>query len=174
MIDNFLSHNDEMLTGCFQFEYRLSRCPELSLGLFSIPVLEEDQPTKPPRTLIAHVVASRTSSPNVTDKSMELPQNWKQERVSIEDGQVVGHEDWGSTIVIHSLGVLPVHQGKRVGSTLMKAYINRIKEAGIADRIAIICHEHLVPFYTSLGFENQGPSQCKFGGGGWLDLVCYR
>lgn len=108
----------------------------------------------------------------MTDRSMRLPANWESERWSFEDGQAVGHEEGGSTIAIHSLAVEPEHQGKQVGSTLMKSYIHRIREAQIADRIAIIAHEHLVPFYESFGFESRGPSKCQFGGGGWVDLVC--
>ena len=103
---------------------------------------------------------------------MQLPANWKNERASVEDGQAVGHEEGGSTIAIHSLAVDPKHQGKQVGSTLMKSYIHRIREAQIADRIAIIVHDHLIPFYESFGFESHGPSKCQFGGGGWVDMVC--
>jgi predicted N-acetyltransferase YhbS len=105
---------------------------------------------------------------------MRLPSDWKSERWTFEGGQAVGHEEGGRTIAIHSLAVLPEHQGKQVGSTLMKSYIHRIREAQIADRIAIIAHDHLVPFYESFGFESHGPSKCQFGGGGWVDLVCYH
>lgn len=103
---------------------------------------------------------------------MRLPSEWKNERWSFEGDEAVGHEEGGRTIAIHSLAVLPEHQGKQIGSTLMKSYIHRIREALIADRIAIIAHDHLVPFYESFGFENHGPSKCQFGGGGWVDLVC--
>lgn len=102
---------------------------------------------------------------------MRLPANWKNERWTYEDGQAIGHEEGGSTIAIHSLAVEPEHQGKQVGSTLMKSYIHRIREAQIAERIAIIAHDHLVPFYESFGFESRGPSKCQFGGGGWVDMV---
>lgn len=102
---------------------------------------------------------------------MRLPDNWRNERWSFEDGHAVGHEEGGSTIAIHSLAVLPDHQGKQVGSTLLKSYIHRIREAQIADRIAIIAHDHLIPFYESFGFVSHGPSKCQFGGGGWVDLV---
>ncbi|KAJ5081811.1 hypothetical protein NUU61_010075 [Penicillium alfredii] len=153
-----------------KFIYRLSRCPELSLGLFTLPVIEEGVP-KPRATLVGHIIATRTSEPCVTDRSMRLPTNWQSERWTIEEGQAVGHEEGGGTIAIHSLAVLPEHQGKQVGSTLMKSYINRIREAQIADRIAIIAHDHLVPFYESFGFESHGLSKCQFGGGGWVDLV---
>ncbi|KAL4875309.1 hypothetical protein BJY04DRAFT_166557 [Aspergillus karnatakaensis] len=153
-----------------KFTYRLGRCPELCLGLFTLPVLPQGQP-KPRPTLVGHVVATRTSIPYVTDKAMELPADWKTERSTVVDGETVGHDENGSTIAIHSLAVLREHQGKQVASTLMKSYIQRIREAAIADRIVLISHDHLVPFYLSLGFENRGPSKCQFGGGGWTDLV---
>lgn len=153
-----------------QFLYRLNRCPELTLGLFTLPVLEEGKP-KPRATLVGHVIATRTSSPRVTDGSMKLPNTWQTERFATENGETIGHDEYGGTIVIHSLAVLPEHQGKHVGSTLMKAYLQRIKEAQIADRVAIIAHDHLIPFYESLGFENCGASKCQFGGGGWYDMV---
>lgn len=140
--------------------------------MFTLPVLEEDQP-KPRPTLVGHVIATRTSNPHVTDKSMELPADWKTERSTVVDGETVGHDEYGSSIAIHSVAVLREHQGKQVGSTLMKAYIQRIREAAIADRIVIIVHDHLIPFYESFGFENRGQSKCQFGGGGWTDMVSF-
>lgn len=153
-----------------QFIYRLSRCPELSLGMFTLPIIKAGDP-KPPATLIGHIIATRTSEPCVTDRSMKLPSKWQGERWTFEDGEAVGHEEGGGTIAIHSLAVLEEHQGKQVGSTLMKSYIHRIREAQIADRIAIIAHDHLVDFYKSFGFEDHGESKCQFGGGGWRDMV---
>lgn len=168
--DSVGRHGQLLTWSLFQFLYRLNRCPELTLGLFTLPVLEEGQP-KPRATLVGHVIATRTSSPRVTDASMQLPKNWKTERFCTENGETVGHDEYGNTIAIHSLAVLPEHQGKQVGTTLMKAYVQRIKEAEIAERIAIIAHDHLVSFYEALGFQNHGPSKCQFGGGGWVDLV---
>ncbi|KAL4997704.1 hypothetical protein BDV10DRAFT_82507 [Aspergillus recurvatus] len=153
-----------------KFIYRLGRCPELCLGLFTLPVLGPDQP-KPRPTLVGHVIATRTSTPFVTDKSMELPADWETMRSTVVDGEIVGHDEYGSSIAIHSLAVLREHQGKQVGSTLMKSYIQRIREAAIAERIVIIAHDNLIPFYESLGFENRGPSKCQFGGGGWTDMT---
>ncbi|KAL2834480.1 hypothetical protein BDW59DRAFT_48011 [Aspergillus cavernicola] len=153
-----------------KFNYRLGRCPELCFGLFTLPILEPGQPKVRP-TLVGHVIATRTSTPHVTDKAMELPADWKTERLTVVDGEAVGHDDDGSSIAIHSLAVLREHQGKQVASTLMKAYIQRIQEAAIADRIVLIAHDHLISFYESLGFENRGRSKCQFGGGGWTDLV---
>lgn len=163
---------DERLTSysLLQFIYRLNRCPELCLGLFTLPIVKDGEP-KPRPILVGHVVATRTSTELVTDKSMQLPANWETERFEVEGGETVGHDEYGSTIAIHSLAVRPEHQGKQVASTVMKSYIQRIKEAQIADRLSIIAHDHLVSFYESFGFENRGPSKCQFGGGGWIDLV---
>lgn len=102
---------------------------------------------------------------------MQMPANWKTERSSVENGKTVGHDEYSGTIAVHSLAVLPEHQGKQVGTTLMKSYIQRIKEASIAERIVLITHDSLIPYYEGFGFENRGPSPCQFGGGGWYDMV---
>ena len=41
----------------------------------------------------------------------------------------------------------------------------------IANRTALIAHDHVIKFYEKLGFENKGESKCKFGSGGWYDMV---
>ena len=46
-----------------------------------------------------------------------------------------------------------------------------METSGIADRIALLAHEHLVRMYEGMGFEDRGKSNVKFGGGGWTDLV---
>lgn len=105
---------------------------------------------------------------------MGVPEDWQTRKRSLPDAEeknYVGHEDQGTTVALHSLAVKAEHQRKRVGSTLMKSYIQRIKEAQIADRVALLAHDHMVPFYEALGFENCGPSACTFGGGGWFDMV---
>lgn len=143
--------------------------------MFTMPPLKEGQP-KPRPELIGHIVSTRTSAPTVTDASMSFPPDWRTRRRRIpEPGQeALGHEDQGGTIAIHSLAVVPQHQRKKVASTLMKSYIERIRESKIADRLALLAHDNLIPFYESLGFENRGPSSCTFGGGGWYDMVRFR
>jgi predicted N-acetyltransferase YhbS len=105
---------------------------------------------------------------------MGIPADWETRKRSLPDAEeknYIGHEDQGSTIALHSLAVKVEHQRKRVGSTLIKSYVQRMKDAAIADRIALLAHDHMVPFYESLGFKNYGPSACTFGGGGWFDMV---
>jgi GNAT superfamily N-acetyltransferase len=141
--------------------------------MFTLPVLG-DKECKPRHELIAHVIATRSSAPTVTEASMSYPSDWRTNPRSLpgaDEKEAIGHEDQGGTICVHSLAVRQQHQGKKVGSTLMKSYIYRIKEAAIADRIALLAHDHLISFYEGLGFENRGPSACAFGGGGWTDMV---
>ncbi|KAI5296611.1 hypothetical protein KEM52_005908 [Ascosphaera acerosa] len=155
-----------------KLRYRLTVCPELTLGVFTIPPRGEWPNGVAPEhpTLVAHLIASRTASKVVTDASMEVPKNWETEKTSrTQPG--VGHDDEGQTLAIHSLAVLPEHQGKRIGPMLLKSWLQRIKDAAIAQRVALLAHDHLIPFYESFGFRNLGPSDCKFGGGGWHDMV---
>lgn len=83
----------------------------------------------------------------------------------------LGHKEAGSTICIHSLAVLPKYQGKGLGKTLMKAYLQRMEGHGVAERTALIAHEELIPYYEKFGYVNKGKSAVKFGGGGWYDMV---
>lgn len=162
-----------LLSNRLQIVYRLTKCPELSLGIFSLPPTVANQP-KPHATLVAHILATRTPSPQVTDATMGIPQNWRQKGTipNGTDTEPVGHQDQGSTIAVHSLAVLNEHQGKGLGTTLMKAYVQRIKDAEIAEKIALLAHDNLLPFYTGLGFTNLGASDCKFASGDWYSMVC--
>lgn len=83
----------------------------------------------------------------------------------------VGHTEDGDTVCIHSLCVHPDHAKKGLGQILLKSYTQRIKDAGIAKRIALICRDHLVSFYEKAGFKKLGPSKCQYGGGNWVDMV---
>ncbi|KIW95739.1 uncharacterized protein Z519_04324 [Cladophialophora bantiana CBS 173.52] len=159
-----------------KFQYRLTRCPELSLGLFTQPTKAElkDSPTPSQRRLIAHIVSTRTPAPCVTEASMGVPSNWRTRRSSLpssEDKEPLGHQDMGGTICVHSLAVAPEFQRMGLGSILMKSYIQRMKDSKIADRISLLAHDHLVPFYTGLGFANMGPSAVTSHGGNWNNMI---
>ncbi|OQE29950.1 hypothetical protein PENSTE_c002G01303 [Penicillium steckii] len=149
-----------------KFYYRLSHTPDLCLGLF---VKEEENDR-----LIGHTIANRTSASSITEGSMEMPENWRSltpNDVVQVDGEVIGNDPNGTTIAIHSVVIIPEFQGKGVGKALVKAYIRYIRDANIpGDRLSLIAHGHLIKFYESAGFKNQGQSECQFAGGGWFDL----
>jgi len=166
-----------------KFKYRLSKCGELGLGLFCTATPDSDIPAatlktgKPVETsrnngavsvLLAHVVATKTRDTLVTDVAMDYPRDWE---TSNKDDNAAGHHEDGKTICIHSLAVLPAYQGSGIGRTIMMAYMQQMNGAGIADRLALIAHEPLVPYYEKLGFVSKGPSMAQFGGGGWVDML---
>lgn len=114
--------------------------------------------------LLGHIVATKTTNNTVTDNDMEIP-------TSDPPDPKLGHKEAGRTICIHSLAVLPEYQGRGLGKTLMKAYLQRMESHGVADRTALIAHEGLIPYYEGFGYVNKGKSAVKFGGGGWFDMV---
>lgn len=122
--------------------------------------------------LVAHVIATQSHSRFVTDESMDFPADWSpiQARPGVR-GSSKGQQDGGRTILVHSLAVSPDHQGRGLGTVILKSYVQRMESSGIADRIALIAHDRLIPFYERLGFSNMGASACTFGGGGWYNMV---
>ncbi|KAL8872329.1 MAG: hypothetical protein Q9174_002024 [Haloplaca sp. 1 TL-2023] len=166
-----------------KFIYRLSSCPELSLGLFSTS--ESDGPAAKTATyaharspdsanpakraaLVAQVISTKCTTPTVSDESMEVPTNW---RSGVSPSETRGHQEQGRTVVVHSLAALPDFKGRGLGQIVMKSYMQRIESSGIADRIALLAHDPLVRYYEALGFRDLGQSEVKFGGGGWHDMV---
>ena len=53
----------------------------------------------------------------------------------------------------------------------MKSYQQRMETSGIADRIALLAHDHLVQMYEGMGYDMKGKSDVRFAGGGWNNLV---
>ena len=84
-----------------------------------------------------------------------------------------GHHDNGRTIAVHSLAVLPEYQKKGLGKIVMKAYVQRMEGAGVAERISLLAHGDMIKFYEGLGFEDKGESGVVFGGGGWRNMVSF-
>ncbi|KAI5366237.1 Putative GNAT domain, acyl-CoA N-acyltransferase [Septoria linicola] len=158
-----------------KFQYRLKHCGQLSLGIFTsdensdattastaLPAYSGAPERK--SILLGHIVSTMTTNPTVTDNDMAIP--------STEHPDAkLGHKPEGRTVCIHSLAVLPEYQGRSLGSTLMKAYLQRLKTQSVADHAALIAHDHLIPYYERFGFRNRGPSKAQFGGGGWYDMV---
>ncbi|KAE8447804.1 hypothetical protein EG329_010198 [Mollisiaceae sp. DMI_Dod_QoI] len=166
-----------------KFRYRLSKCGELCLGIFCTVVpnsgfqaetlaaakpVETDRKNGAVSVLLGHVVAAKTDDATATDDSMSVPEGWDSPHPAPTKR---GHQEAGRTIVLHSVAILPGFQGRGLGRVLMMAYIQNMNGAGIADRLALISHDHMVAWYEKLGFTNRGKSATQFGGGGWYDMV---
>lgn len=153
------------LTGS-QIIYRLNKCGELCFGIFSTIVpgsevqfetLATGKPVESNRenaaisVLLAHVIATKATSNLATDDSMAYPVGWDSEQPPTSN---LGHQDGGRTIVLHSVAVLPQLQGRGLGKVLMKAYMQQMSQAGIADRLALIAHD-VSTFVNRLTFSFQ-------------------
>ncbi|KAK3940625.1 polyamine acetyltransferase [Diplogelasinospora grovesii] len=166
-----------------KFEYRLTICPELSLGVFctiipdqlrgwNIETLASAKPVETDRAngslsvLLAHIVSTRCCGEVVTDSDMDYPRDW---RTRGGRSAEVGHQEAGQTIALHSLAVSPKLQGCGVGKMIVKAYLQQMNDSGLADRVSLICQDHLISYYERFGFKHRGESKAKFGGGCWHD-----
>jgi len=163
--------------------YRFTKCGELSLGLFTssgpdsatreASTAESANPTysstpNHKAIMLAHIIAAKCTTPVVTDDAMALPPDWESPSPKSDR---LGHREEGRTLAIHALAVLPGYQRKGLGQTIVKSYVQRMEASGVADRVALLCHDHLIPFYESCGFENKGKSEAQAYGGGWNDMV---
>ncbi|CAK4030845.1 acyl- N-acyltransferase [Lecanosticta acicola] len=158
-----------------KLQYRLKHAGELFLGIFtsqegsSVPTAETSAPVytgAPQRkaVLLGYIGGTKTTNPVVKDEDMAIPDPENPD-------PRLGHKLDGKTVCIHSLGVLPQYQKCGLGTTLMKAYLQRLESHGVANRVALIAHDHLIPYYEKFGFEDKGKSEAQFGGGGWYDLA---
>nr|POF00926.1 polyamine n-acetyltransferase 1 [Quercus suber] len=163
-----------------QFTYRLRACGHLSLGIFT----SHDPTTStldPPSTtstatavysghpsrravLIGLICATLSTQPTVTDAAMTLP-------TPAHPAPATGHDPAGRTLCLHSLAILPAFQHRGLGRTLLHAYLQRMRAARVADRVALIAHEALLTYYQGFGFRSLGRSAAQFGGGGWWDMA---
>lgn len=167
-----------------KFEYRLTKCPELSLGVFCTVVpglakgfdietlatahpVETDRADNAKSVLLADIVATASYSQTVQDSDMEIPVDWRTSKAA--DVQK-GHVEGGRTICLHTLAVSPKLQGCGLGKLAMKAFMQQMKGLG-AERVALICQDYLVKYYERFGFRHAGKSEAQFGGGGWHDMV---
>ncbi|VVT56518.1 uncharacterized protein SAPINGB_P005125 [Magnusiomyces paraingens] len=124
-------------------------------------------------TLIAHIHGTKTASTVVTEASMLVPD--ESFDVSTADTDklpyVPGHYEPGRTIAVHGLVVKPSYQGQSLGTILLKDYIQRLSTLRIADQIALLAHDTLIPFYARQDFVDRGESTVTSCGGNWHDLV---
>lgn len=169
-----------------KFLYRLTNCPELCSGLFvrefeEIPVTTDADDYKPPakstvtsEKLIGHAIGTKMYDDKVTERSMEIPVLDKDGDVdtSIEGNAMIGHVESSKNIGLHSLVVDPEYRGLKMGTLLLRDYIQKLSHQEIGERLAIIVHQRLTGFYSNLGFINEGTSKCQFGNGGWIDMAC--
>lgn len=129
--------------------YRQANAPDLFLGAYQL-----DGST---RTLVGYVCATQTPHTSLTHESMSH------------------HVPGSASICIHSVCVAPSQRKKGLGLALLEEYIRRAERAradGVQtwERIVLITHEELIPFYEKAGFENLGKSSVVHGPYPWFEM----
>lgn len=130
-------------------------CPEVSAGLFctvvpgkvdhweietlpSAKIVETGRADGAVSVLLAHVVSTICKGDMITDADMACPKDWRE-----LGGRPMGsgHQRDGRTVAVHSLVVAPKLHGCGLGKMIVKAFLQQVNNAGIADRVALVCQD---------------------------------
>ena len=119
---------------------RIAQAPQYFWGAFA----EEGE------VLRGFVCGTLTTASKLTDESMST------------------HEPDGTTLCIHSVVVDATYRRQGLATWMLLEYVERVREAGVATRILLICKEYLLGFYQGCGFTNLGPSDVVHGADPWI------
>jgi ribosomal protein S18 acetylase RimI-like enzyme len=125
--------------------YRFQHAPELFLGAY----LDDG-------TLVGYITSTAVSGDELTEASMSE------------------HDPHGRTVCIHSVCVATAYRRRGIATALMKAYTQHLQRLNQPhkryDRIVLLTHEPLIPFYQHVGYTLIGPSKVVHGTQPWFDM----
>lgn len=104
--------------------------------------------------IIGFINGACTNGPTIEDKYFESMDN---------------HLDSGKHLMVFGLDVHPGHQHKGYARQLMNHFIDFARAEEKA-AILLTCKEHLVHYYESFGYLNEGQSASSHGGAIWYDM----
>jgi len=84
--------------------------------------------------------------------------------------ELIGHDPAAPNVVIMSVVVDPVHQGKGYAKRLMDEFIARMKASG-KQTIHLMCKQQHVALYQKMGYQYVKPSPSDHGGMAWHEMV---
>ncbi|KAH7890397.1 acyl-CoA N-acyltransferase [Phlebopus sp. FC_14] len=125
--------------------YRQTEAPDLFLGAYVNDSLDRPQ-------LIGYVCSTLSPSESLTHASMST------------------HVPGSSSVCLHAVTVLPAYRREGIGSALLEEYMKRLALSKAYERILLITHQELVPFYQGVGFEYVGPSPVQHGSQPWFEM----
>jgi predicted GNAT family N-acyltransferase len=85
------------------------------------------------------------------------------------------HDVNGTMLCVHGVVVAERHRRQGIGLAMMRAYVRDI-EARCSERLAsirLLCKQHLIEFYQSVGFQLLGKSDVEHGQDQWFEMVKY-
>ncbi|WP_144637465.1 GNAT family N-acetyltransferase [Bordetella genomosp. 13] len=84
--------------------------------------------------------------------------------------ELVGHDAQAPNVVIMSVVLDPVEQGKGYATLLMQAFVGRMRALG-KQSIHLMCKDRHVALYEKLGYRYVRPSASDHGGMAWHEMV---
>ncbi|KAJ1422618.1 hypothetical protein B484DRAFT_332161 [Ochromonadaceae sp. CCMP2298] len=88
----------------------------------------------------------------------------------IEEESMTEHKPEGNVLVIHSVTVSQNHRRNGLGSSMLKRYVQQIKENRRVDGILLLCKANLLSFYVGCGFSLVGLSHVVHGQNPWFEM----
>ncbi|KAK9481231.1 hypothetical protein V1514DRAFT_274472 [Lipomyces japonicus] len=166
--------------------YRLRVAPELSAGMFVRvpakgrqcnatvlnPAVRRDvssDSSYSSEKLIGFIIAVKSDHEYMTDDAICVPEidgHGKRK----QGHENLGHVEYGRTIVVESLMVDPDYKGMKIGTIILRDFIQRMASQSVAQRVSLLARPGAVKFYENLGFYDGGASNVKFAGGGWQNV----
>lgn len=83
--------------------------------------------------------------------------------------ELIGHDPDAPSVVIMSVVIDPLHQGKGLSKALMLEFVERMKRMRKAT-IHLMCKAHHVPLYEKFGYRYLQPSTSDHGGMTWYEM----
>jgi ribosomal protein S18 acetylase RimI-like enzyme len=84
--------------------------------------------------------------------------------------ELVGHSADAPNVVIMSVVVDPAHQGQGYSTTLMTAFVQRMRDMG-KQTIHLMCKDRHVALYQRMGYGYVQPSASDHGGMAWHEML---
>ncbi|KAF5360349.1 hypothetical protein D9756_004428 [Leucocoprinus leucothites] len=139
-----------------QFRYRFKHARHLFLGAFTVSAQTKG------RKLIGHVCGTQSPVTYYTKESMSV------------------HVPSSPSICVHSVVLLESYQKKGIGLQMMREYLLRIQRQnstleaenrqGKPERVLLVTHDDVRPFYEKAGFICKGKSDVVLGAGMWYEM----
>jgi ribosomal protein S18 acetylase RimI-like enzyme len=83
--------------------------------------------------------------------------------------QLIGHDPNGKNIVVFALAVLPEFQKRGIARQLMTRFVDEARQRE-KENILLLCKQHLIAYYESMGFAHMGLSKSTHGGAEWHEM----
>ncbi|KAK6497882.1 hypothetical protein TWF481_012281 [Arthrobotrys musiformis] len=133
-----------------------------------LPISHPPQASDAQDTGSAQPAADSQASTATTESSSDA----SKQAVKESTPTVEGHVEHGETVCIHSLCVDPAYRQSGYSQVLLRDFCQRMKDAGLSKRIALICRKETTGVYTkSQLFRYRGNSSVVHGEGSWVDMI---